>query len=95
MVVALSEISAHQADHRAVVQAYLQALFANILATESDPDWHREGERGVISELVRIQDRLLESYRTLTELLNSRAARNSPADETICPDRSDAVARQG
>jgi len=84
-VAALSEISAYQADHRAIFQAYVQALFGNILAIEGDPDWHREGERGVISEMARIQDRLLKAYLELAQLLEHQYGGNYLTSGGICP----------
>lgn len=65
----MAEISAHQGDHRTIMQAYIQALFGRALQFESKQEWHLEGERGVISELVRIQDNLLERYQNLLHLV--------------------------
>lgn len=65
LVVKIVEISAMQGDHRAIVQAYTQALFARVLESEKTEQWHVAGERGVIRELVRIQADLLEKYENL------------------------------
>jgi len=64
LVAIMAEINANQTDHRAIVQAYLGAVFSMVLEQEEDR-WHQPGERGVIRELVRIQERLLEGYRRL------------------------------
>ena len=72
LVASMSKINADQTDHRAVVQAYLRAIFAVILAESQTVQWHREGERGVISELVRIQEDLLESYQSLQRTFNQQ-----------------------
>ncbi|MFN2332949.1 MAG: hypothetical protein ABR550_00800 [Wenzhouxiangellaceae bacterium] len=55
LVAAMSEISAGQRDHRATMQAYLQAVFTLGLPTEDASSWHLPGERAVINELLRIQ----------------------------------------
>ncbi len=70
VVAKLVEINAYQSDHRTVVQAYLQALFNIGLQLEKEEKWHQEGERGVISELVRIQSDLLEQYHGLLALVD-------------------------
>ncbi len=69
IVAAMSEISARQRDHRATIQAYLQAVFTLALPTGDASSWHLPGERGVINELVRIQSDLREGYRRLAELV--------------------------
>jgi len=61
----MSAISAAQGDHRAVVQAYLQAMFMLSLPQTISEDWHLPGERAVINELLTIQQRLLAYYREL------------------------------
>ncbi len=67
----MSAISAAQSDHRAVVQAYLQAMFSLMLPQSGSSEWHQPGERGVINELLRIQDELIENYRQLTTWMES------------------------
>lgn len=69
IVATMSEISARQADHRSVLQAYLGAVFSRMLSREQTTDWHHPGERGVIRELVRIQSDLRTGYRRLVELV--------------------------
>jgi len=68
LVALMSEISARQRDHRTTVQAYLQAVFTLALPNVDAASWHLPGERGVINELVRIQDELVSSYRRLEAL---------------------------
>lgn len=70
LVAKVGEISAHQSDHRSIVQAYLQALFTIGLQLEQPEKMHREGERGVIRELVGIQETLLKRYQELLDLVN-------------------------
>lgn len=65
----IGEIGAQQSDHRAMVQAYLQALFTVALQFEEPDEWHREGERAVINDLLRIQTSLLEEYQNLLVLV--------------------------
>lgn len=67
LVATMSEISARQADHRTIFQAYLEAVFSQVLAQPETVEWHRPGERGVIRELVRIQQDLIDGYRRLDD----------------------------
>lgn len=76
LVAVMAEISARQRDHRDVIQSYLEAVFALILTSKDASTWHREGERAVISELVRIQKDLRTRYRNLAELASERV--NNP-----------------
>ena len=68
-VARMVEVSALQADHRTIVQAYIQVLLAQGLQAKTKAQWHLEGERGVVSELLRIQDDLLLSYAGFLEPL--------------------------
>jgi len=68
LVAVMSEISARQRDHRTTIQAYLQAVFTLALPTGDTDSWHLPGERGVINELVRIQEDLVSGYRRLEAL---------------------------
>jgi len=72
IVAVMSEISARQRDHRTTIQAYLQAVFTLALPTGDAASWHQPGERGVINELVRIQEDLVSGYRRLGKLTRSR-----------------------
>lgn len=72
LVAKIGEISAHQEDHRTIVQAYIQALFTTGLQLEQEEEMHQEGERGVIRELVRIQSTLLKEYKNLAKLVNEQ-----------------------
>lgn len=72
LVSEIGEISAHQSDHRSLVQAYTEALFTNALQVEQEEVMHQEGERGVIRELVRIQGTLLNKYQDLPKIVNER-----------------------
>ena len=72
IVAVMSEISARQRDHRTTIQAYLQAVFTLALPTGDASAWHQPGERGVINELVRIQEDLVAGYRRLGKLTRSR-----------------------
>jgi len=72
LVAVMSEISARQRDHRATVQAYLQAVFTLALPSEPSESWHLPGERGVINELVIIQSDLRDAYGRLARLADSR-----------------------
>ena len=69
LVSKIVEIYAAQNDHRAVIQAYLQSLFTIVLEYEQKEEWHREGERAVINELMGIQKKLLERYQALMQLI--------------------------
>ena len=69
----ISEISARQRDHRATIQAYLQAVFTLALPTGDASSWHLPGERGVINKLVRIQSEVREDYRRLARLVADRS----------------------
>lgn len=73
VVAVMSEISARQRDHRATIQAYLQAVFTLALPAGDASSWHLPGERGVINELVRIQSDLREGYRRLARLVADRS----------------------
>jgi len=73
IVAVMSEISARHRDHRAVIQSYLQALFTLMLPAEDMSAFHQEGERAVISELVRIQSDLRAAYRRLASLVADRS----------------------
>ncbi len=79
----MGEISALQGDHRAVVQAYIQALFGLALQFKEDQEWHLAGERGVINELVGIQSDLLESYQSLLHLVE-REYQSSIDTRRVC-----------
>jgi len=68
LVAIAAEINANHGDHRAIVQAYLGAVFGLVLA-QDQTQWHQPGERGVIRELVRIQERLLDGYGRLAREL--------------------------
>lgn len=72
LVAQIGEISAHQSDHRSIVQAYIEALFTIGLQLEEEENMHQEGERGVIRELVRIQSTLLKEYKNLATLINEQ-----------------------
>lgn len=69
LVVGIGKINAYQRDHRLIVQAYVQALFAIMLQTEELQNVHKKSERGVIRELVQIQSNLLEEYHSLLALV--------------------------
>jgi len=69
LVAVMSEISARQRDHRAIIQAYLQAVFTLMLPKEEQSTWHQAGERAVINELVGIQTDLRDGYRRLASLV--------------------------
>lgn len=77
LVAVMSEISARQRDHRATVQAYLQAVFTLALPSDPSESWHLPGERGVINELVIIQSDLRDAYRRLARLADSRLDRTA------------------
>lgn len=79
LVADIVEIAAHQGDHRALVQSYIAALFTTGLQRESFDDWHVAGERGVIRDLVLIQQQLLEKYRQLADRLESGKHRDDAA----------------
>lgn len=72
LVSQIGEISAHQSDHRSIVQAYTEALFTNTLQIEQTEEMHQEAERGVIRELVRIQETLLNKYQGLQKVVMDR-----------------------
>ncbi len=79
----MGEISALQSDHRAVVQAYTQALFGLALQFKEDQEWHLAGERGVINELARIQGNLLDKYQSLLNLVE-RVYQDSIDTRRVC-----------
>lgn len=80
VVARVTEISAHQGDHRAIVQAYIQALFGRALEFEGKLEWHQEGERGVVRELSSIQSELLRKYQGLLDLLDQEYAHSVNTD---------------
>ena len=79
----MSAISSQQSDHRAVVQAYLQAAFLLMLPLSDNSEWHQPGERSVINELIRIQDRLHKQYRQLAAALASKSV-DSTSLKNVC-----------
>jgi len=79
----MSAISIRQGDHRAVMQAYLQAMFQLMLPQSDSSNWHQPGERGVINELHSIQDELQSHYRHLAELM-TRMAPAGLQTEQVC-----------
>lgn len=85
LVAVMSEISARQRDHRAMIEAYLQAAFTLALPDDEISAWHRPGERAVISELVRIQEDLVSGYRRLGELIRVRRPDMARQQEVCAP----------
>jgi len=79
----MSAISIQQGDHRAVVQAYLQAMFLLMLPQSDSGNWHQPGERGVINELLNIQEKLLVRYQRLAEQI-AMAAPAALQGEQVC-----------
>ncbi|MBU1188259.1 MAG: hypothetical protein KKC01_04435 [Gammaproteobacteria bacterium] len=79
----MSAISIRQGDHRAVMQAYLQAMFLLMLPQSDSSNWHQPGERGVINELHTIQDELQSRYLRLAEQF-ATAAPAAVQTELVC-----------
>ncbi|GAA4360944.1 hypothetical protein [Kangiella marina] len=79
----IGEINANQSDHRAIVQAYIEALFIRSLRIETVEELHQEGERAVIRELYRIQSKLLTNYQRLQQTINKHH-RDSVITDNIC-----------
>ena len=61
----VGSIHAAQGDHRTLVQAYMDALFMRVSDSEQLDGIHGPLDVAVITEMIRIQDRLLDLYRQL------------------------------
>lgn len=83
LIASVAAINAFQSDHRTYVQAYVQSLFTLGLTLADADEWHGGGERFVIAELVRTQERLIEAYRQLTRIADEYHGRDVTTAE-IC-----------
>lgn len=76
LIASVAAINALQGDHRTYVQAYVQSLFTLGLTLADGDEWHGGGERFVIAELKRTQDKLVDAYRTLTRIADEHHGRD-------------------
>lgn len=61
----IGSIHAAQGDHRTLVQSYMDALFMQVAASEQLKEIHGPLDVAVITEMIRIQERLLSLYQQL------------------------------